>query len=605
MRNVNHVSRRPAQGWTLILLAALTLPTYADPPDATGWAPVLDSLTAASRAESELRDVVERFGEDLQAVRRRFDAEGSPSRRAALRSFYEAWRGALDAMGFEALGQEGRLDWLLLSNRIASHLLRLEREEQRAAETAPLVPFADAVFALHDALRDSQPAKPEDAAATLDELTRTVAATRQALERGLAATAEDQGARIETTPTVAYRAVQRVESLRQTLSEWFTFYDGYDPLFTWWAREPHTKADAALGDYVDFLRQRIVGEKEGEDPPIVGDPIGREALLEDLALEMIPYTPEELLAIGEREFAWCDREMLKASRELGFGDDWHAALEHVKTLHVEPGRQPALIRELGLEAVAFLEERRLVTLPELAKDDWRIEMISPEAQKLNPFFFFNDDAIWVSFPTASMTHEQKLMSLRGNNIHFSRATVHHELIPGHHLQLFMASRYNAHRQLFYTPFWIEGWALYWEMVLWDQGFHATPADRVGALFWRMHRAARIVFSLKFHLGEWTPQQAIDFLVDRVGHERDNATAEVRRSFAGNYSPLYQLAYMIGALQFRALAAELVGPDKLSARDFHDAVLRGGTMPVELVRARLTGQELRRGFRTSWRFAGEP
>ena len=72
------------------------------------------------------------------------------------------------------------------------------------------------------------------------------------------------------------------------------------------------------------------------------------------------------------------------------------------------------------------------------------------------------------------------------------------------------------------------------------------------LFWRMHRCARIIFSLKYHLGEWTPQQCIDFLVDRVGHERANAEGEVRRSFYGGYKPLYQIGYMIGGLQFMAL-----------------------------------------------------
>ena len=65
--------------------------------------------------------------------------------------------------------------------------------------------------------------------------------------------------------------------------------------------------------------------------------------------------------------------------------------------------------------------------------------------------------------------------------------MHHELIPGHHLQGFMTARYNTHRALFATPFWSEGWALYWEMLLWDR-LPATPEDRVGMLFWRMHRA---------------------------------------------------------------------------------------------------------------------
>src|SRR5262249_19563523 len=70
---------------------------------------------------------------------------------------------------------------------------------------------------------------------------------------------------------------------------------------------------------------------------IEGQPIGRDALLLDLAGELIPYSPEDLVAIAEREYVWCEAEMKKASRDMGFGDDWRKALEKVKTLHVEPG----------------------------------------------------------------------------------------------------------------------------------------------------------------------------------------------------------------------------------------------------------------------------
>ena len=70
------------------------------------------------------------------------------------------------------------------------------------------------------------------------------------------------------------------------------------------------------------------------------------------------------------------------------------------------------------------------------------------------------------------------------------------------------------------------------------------------LFWRMHRCARIIFSLGFHLGTMTPRECIDLLVNQVGHERDNATAEVRRSFTGSYGPLYQAAYLLGGMQLR-------------------------------------------------------
>jgi uncharacterized protein (DUF885 family) len=347
----------------------------------------------------------------------------------------------------------------------------------------------------------------------------------------------------------------------------------------------------------------VLGIRQGEEEPIFGRPVGREELLFDLQYEMIPYSPEQLIAIAEREFAWCETEMKKAAKELGFGDDWKAALEKVKTLHADPGKQPDIVRDLAREAIDFVTQRNLLTVPPLARDVWRIEMMSPERQRENPFFL-GGETIQVSFPTDTMSHEDKLMSMRGNNIHFSRATVHHELIPGHHLQGFMTSRYNSHRGMFGGPFWGEGWALWWEMLLWDLGFPKTPEDRVGFLFWRMHRCARIIFSLKFHLGEMTPEQCVDFLVERVGHERANAAGEVRRSFRGNYPPLYQLAYMMGALQFRALHTELVKSGKMTNAQFHDAILQGGRMPVEMVRARLTKQSLARDFTSSWKFAGE-
>jgi hypothetical protein len=292
--------------------------------------------------------------------------------------------------------------------------------------------------------------------------------------------------------------------------------------------------------------------------------------------------------------------MRRAANELGYGDDWKAALEHVKRRHVEPGAQPGLVADLAREAEEYLDRHQLVTVPALAREIWRMTMLSPERQRVAPFFL-GGEVVQIAFPTDGMTHDEKMMSMRGNNEHFSRAVVHHELIPGHHLQGFMTQRYNAHRSAFSTPFWGEGWALYWEFVLYDHGFPKSPEDRIGMLFWRNHRAARIIFSLGFHLGRMTPQQSIDFLVDRVGHERANAEAEVRRSFGGSYSPLYQAAYMIGGLQIRQLYRDLVDSGQMTGREFHDAVLQGGRMPIEMVRARMADIPLTRDYRANWRF----
>jgi len=230
-------------------------------------------------------------------------------------------------------------------------------------------------------------------------------------------------------------------------------------------------------------------------------------------------------------------------------------------------------------------------------------MMSPAAMRVNPFFL-GGETIQVSYPTDTMSDEDSLMVMRGNGPHLSHATVFHELIPGHELQGFMAQRYNPHRSLFRTPFLIEGWALYWEYVLWDQGFQATPQDRIGALFWRMHRCARIVFSLNFHLGRWTPEQCVQYLIDHVGHDRFTAEGEVRRSFNGSYSPLYQVGYMMGALQIRALMKELVDSKKMTLKQFNDTFLRQGEMPIEMMRVAIEKLPLTRNYIPNWKYYGD-
>ena len=572
---------------------------------------VADLRPLVGTKPSELADVVSRYSADRSAMMRRFDAPYSTVRREQLRGFYSGWRSALGKMDFAALAQPARIDYVLLDTQLRYELRLLEREERVLTETAALVPFLGPIFELHEARRKHQPVDPRQAAAGLKELLAQIEDTRKAVEAGASdkpapttastvATAP-ANAPIKATKIVAFRAADIVEDARKLLDDWYKYRSGYDPLFTWWAGEPFAKTDKALGAYLKTLREKVVGIKEGEDDPIIGDPIGAVGLKEDLEHELIPYTPEELIGIAEREFKMLEAEMLKASKEMGFGDNWKAALEKVKNDHVEPGKQPELIRDLAYEATVYVTKHNLVTVPPLARDIWRMTMMSPERQKVSPFFL-GGEVIQVSYPTDSMEHDDKLMSLRGNNKWFSRATVHHELIPGHHLQGFMTERYATHRRAFATPFWGEGWALYWEMLLWDRGFfHTSPESRVGAMFWRMHRAARIIFSLNFHLGKMTPQEAIDFLVDRVGHERANATAEVRRSFLGTYSPLYQAAYMLGGLQFRELHRTLVESKKMTDRELHDTILQNGRIPVEMVRATLTNQPLTREYKASWRF----
>ncbi len=546
------------------------------------------------RQTGVLPPMLQRFAADLRSIEHVHDIADGPRRAQALRIFYRDWQGRLQAVETDGLASQDSIDRLLFERELKHRLEQLDFDAARISEAAPLLPELPRLLELLEARRALDYQEGRVSAEVLEMV-------RLALEKQHEAIGRDGAKAVPgVRPAVANRAAGVLDRSRAALKSWHAFYADYDPGFTWWIQGPHAALDELMQDYAKRLREQFAGMSDPET--IVGDPIGREALMASLAYEMIPYTPEELVRLAEKELVWIHGEMAKAARQMGF-DDWRAALDVVKTRHVAPGEQPRLVMQMAQEAVEFLGARELVTIPDLATRDWRMNMLSPEAQLQAPFFLGGQD-VWVAFPTADMPQAKKLMSLRGNNRHFSRAVVHHELIPGHHLQYFMNQRYSVHRKPFDTPFWGEGWALYWEFRLYDLGFATTPEDKLGMLFWRAHRAARIQFSLGFHLGTMSPEQAIDLLVAN-GHERENAAAEVRRSFAGDWPPIYQAAYMLGGLQFQALHRDLVLTGKMSERDFHDRILQGGSMPVEMVRSMLLDQPPLLPFESSWRFYDLP
>lgn len=546
---------------------------------------------SSQQSNSRLRPMIETFREDYGILERFFSAPTSAARSQRLRALYAEYLGRLDSLNYNLLSPDDKVDFVLFRSFLEHEIKEQLRADAQKEEIRPLIPFIDRINDLEDARRRGEKIDPQKAAAALDKIVAEVNLLRRRYD----------GPQAERPKrTIAYRAVSVLSSLRSTLRNWNTYYAGYDPEFTWWCEAPYKAADDALQKYSAFVAERLVGIRPDDKVTIIGDPIGRDALIEELRFEMIPYTPEELLRIAEREFEWCQVELKRASREMGYGDDYLKAIEAVKQKFVPPGDQPALIRKFAREAIDYVKTNNLVTVPQLAEDYWRMEMMTPERQLVAPFFL-GGETILVAYPTDSMSHEQKLMSLRGNNPHFARAVTHHELIPGHHLQGFMNRRFRSYRNLFRTPFSVEGWALYWEFLLWDRGFSKTPEDRIGALFWRSHRAARIIFSLNFHLGNWTPEQCVELLVNKVGHERENALAEVRRSFSGEYGPLYQAAYMLGGLQFYSLHNEFVKSGKMTDREFHDAILKEGPIPVAMVRYILSKQPPPKDFQPNWRF----
>jgi uncharacterized protein (DUF885 family) len=569
---------------------------------------------------SEIRPVIERYEVESRNLNRVYGIPGSSARRAKLEKFLADQLALLEAVNFDALSQAGKVDYLLLRDLLQAEGKQLSKEARGDDEIAAFVPFQKTIVGLEEARRRMETVDGQKSAADLVKISAEIEAAKASVTSSKADSA------------VLNRAAIRTSQLRTTLRGWFGFYDLYDPRFAWWTDGEYKKTDEALAAHARVLHTKsgVPGPFDAGDPPAPGEgrggrgggvvaprsngalgsneelsgigPVSNAVLLDALRAAMIPYTPDELITIANREFAWCDKEMLRASNEMGFASDWKKALEAVKNKYVEPGEMIHLVRDQSREAIEFVEKHELVTIPAMVKEDFWEQAMTPQMQLVNPFFT-GGATIQVSSPASSMTLEERLESMRGNNIYFSRDTVFHELVPGHHMQQYMNQRYRPYRSLFSTAFWTEGMAFYWEMLLWDLGFTHTPEQRVGALFWRMHRCARIIFSLNFHLSKMTAVECVQFLVDRVGFERANAEGEVRRSFNGSYPPIYQCAYMLGALQFYALHKELVDSKRMTNLAFHDAIYREGNMPVEMVRLAITGQKVPRNYQPSWKFYG--
>ncbi|MGY6558268.1 MAG: DUF885 family protein [Nitritalea sp.] len=503
---------------------------------------------------------------------------------------YTDWLEELKKIDYATLSIDDKMDYQLFRNHLT---MKLKAHQDAYAAFQQVAEVLDFDADLQDFIQKRKRAKKPDAAALAEQFHAAAQAIGQ-----------KQVALPKRPPYSSWQqaalAAQVVRAFKRSVEEAYQFYFDYDPAFTWWLKKPMEELAKRADGYAKALEVHYSSTSVKDDGSgIIGLPIGKAAIDRELAANMIPYSAEELIREGEKQYAWCEAEMMKASQDLGYGKNWAEALESVKNQYLPPGDWPQHVVEMAEEAITYVQENDLISLPDMAIESWRTTMLSAERQRVSPFFL-GGESILIAYPTSEMSHADKLMSLRGNNPHFARAVVHHELIPGHHLQQYMNQRHFPHRRLFNTPFWVEGWTLYWEFNLWDKGFAATPEDKIGMLFWRMHRAARIIFSLKYHLGEWTPQQCIDFLVDRVGHERANAEAEVRRSFEGSYGPLYQLAYMIGGIQVQQLRTEMVEEGTMTEKEFHDFFIRQNYTPIALLRARMQG-DIPQDFKGDWRF----
>ena len=287
-------------------------------------------------------------------------------------------------------------------------------------------------------------------------------------------------------------------------------------------------------------------------------------------------TPQQIHDIGQRELARLRGEMEAVMQTVGFKGTFVQFVEHLNTdpkfSHTSPEALLAGYRDIAKRLDAELPK----LFAELPRAPSGIQAM-PAHMGANRAEYYNGPAVdGAGFFFANT------MAWRKRPIWGMETLVAHEAMPGHHLQIARATELrgmtNFRRSGFdYTAF-TEGWALYAEALDFELGLYTDPHSRYGHLQWQAFRAARLVADTGVLALGWTRQQAIDFMVERTGVERDFVASEVDRYTS---QPGQALAYMIGKLKFDELrdrARAKLG-SRFDIRKFRNAVLDNGALPL--------------------------
>src|SRR6185436_18249676 len=209
---------------------------------------------------SEMRAAIERYTVDRGSLARSYTVSYSSARRERFRKFYSDWLASLLKMDFDSMSQDGKVDYILFKNHLEYELRQLDIQAKQLQEIGPLIPFSKTVIDLEETRRRMEPIDSAKIAVTLTELKKQVDERRRSVELSLRPSGDDAArVNVRVKKSVANRAAQALNGLKNTLRTWYTFYNGYDPVFTWWNEEPYKALDASLTSYATFLTERVVG----------------------------------------------------------------------------------------------------------------------------------------------------------------------------------------------------------------------------------------------------------------------------------------------------------------------------------------------------------
>jgi uncharacterized protein (DUF885 family) len=293
-------------------------------------------------------------------------------------------------------------------------------------------------------------------------------------------------------------------------------------------------------------------------------------------------TPDEIHQLGLREMDRIEAEMLVIAKKEGFAD----LASYRASLKTNPKYIPT-------SAAQILDDFR--------RDIAQMQPKLPELFTLLPKSPVTVEAI-PAFQASAMTHYMtgtpdgkrpgrvvvSVSDFEHRSLIDDEATAYHEGIPGHHMQLSVQQQLTGLPKFLQHGLgfnaYIEGWALYAEQLGKEVGFYQDPASDFGRLSSELFRAVRLVVDTGIHSKGWSRDQVVEFFRKSGSVDEPTLQSETDRYISW---PAQALSYKLGQLKFRELrerARKELGP-KFDIRKFHDEMLDGGTLPLDLLEAR--------------------
>jgi uncharacterized protein (DUF885 family) len=342
--------------------------------------------------------------------------------------------------------------------------------------------------------------------------------------------------------------------------------------------EAGAEAARAYDEYVDYLGDLaarsfgsfVFGEEHYDDVLRIG--------------EGFEFGARTLREMGREQVESLTARMAALAEEIDGTPDWSGVIDRLRDDH--PGSMDELLRRYRNEtdrARDFVRDHGLMSIPEgeecaVEPAPLFLRAAAPVASYFPPASFgpptrgtFN-----VPFTPDGASAEEQEARLRSNSFFEIPGVTAHEAYPGHHLHFAAAQGTNALRQVLHSTYMIEGWGLYVENMMGEQGYYTSAAVRLGQLSMRLFRAGRIVVDTSLHMGEMSIDEATSFMAERCGFPVPTAQREVLRYCS---YPTQASAYLTGALEIERMAGEWTESKKGTLADFHDALTRSGKLPL--------------------------